>query len=225
MPVLRRALAVLPVAALALAAPSAHAADIRTLPCVPYAAGQASMPILGTGFTPGATVRIGTTTAGSTSPSLLTSAQADAAGAFARQVVPPLLANATTHQQAFTLIGLDTTNPAAPVQATFPFQVVRFGLTADPAPRRPSQRVTYTARGFMPGRPVCMHFRFAGRTRRTVRLGIASSPCGIASRRMRALPTRARYGTWTTYTNQSRTFSRSTRPAWKNTFTIFRRFL
>jgi hypothetical protein len=224
MPASRRALVAVPLAALALAAPSAQAAEVRTLPCVPYAAGQASMPILGTGFTPGATVRLGTTTAGSSSPTLLSSAQADATGAFARQVNPPLLASSTTHEQSFTLIALDTSNPAAPVQATFAFQVVRFGLTAVPQPRRPSQRVTYTARGFTPGRPVYMHFRFAGRTRRSVRLGVASSPCGIASRRMRALPTRARYGTWTTYTNQARRFSRSTRPAWRNTFTIFRRF-
>ena len=221
MPVLRRALAVLPLAALALAAPSAQAAEIRTQPCVPYATGQQSMLIAGTGFTPGSFVRISTTTAASPSPALLTSARADASGRVFAQVLPPLPASSTTHQQSFTLIASDTSNPA--IQAAFPFEVVRFGLTPEPEPRRPSQRVTYTARGFAPGRRIYLHFRFAGRTRRTVRLGVASAPCGIASRRMRALPTRARYGRWTVYANQSRTSPRA-RPYSKNSFTIFRRF-
>jgi len=41
---------------------------------------------------------------------------------------------------------------------------------------------------------------------------------------MRALPTKARYGTWTRYTDQSKTFSVKTAPAWKDSFRIFRRF-
>jgi len=108
--------------------------------------------------------------------------------------------------------------------ATFPFQVARFGTTTKPAPTKPRQKVTYTARGFTIGKPIYIHFRFGGVTRRSVRLGVAKGPCGIASLRMRALPTKARYGTWTTYTNQSKKFSAGTRPAWKETFTIFRRF-
>ena len=101
---------------------------------------------------------------------------------------------------------------------------MRFGLTTKPAPRRPTSKVTYTARGFTTGKRVYIHFRFGGVTRRTVSLGIAKGPCGIASQRMRALPTKARYGQWTSYTDQSKRFSPKTRPAWKDSFTIFRRF-
>ena len=223
MSVTRRCPGPLAVAALALAAPPAGAAEIKTFPCVPYTAGELTMPIGGTGFVPGRSVTVSTSTPSSPAPVTLTSSIADPTGAFAKVTTPPPFRDSRTHLQSFTLIGSDTTNPAAPILAAFPFQVVRFGTTTDPAPRRPSQRVTYTARGFAPGRAVYIHFRFAGKTRRSVRLGVAKAPCGIVSRRMRALPTRSRPGTWSAYTSQARRFSPSTRPMWKSTFTIFRR--
>jgi hypothetical protein len=144
-------------------------------------------------------------------------------GTFLRTTLPPAFSSPRRTLETFTLAAIDQTNPALPLLATTPFQVVRFGLMMRPAARRPSSRVTYTARGFAPGRPVFIHFRFHGVTRRTVSLGIARGACGIASRRMRALPTKTRYGAWTSYTNQSRRFSVRTRPAWKDSFTIFRR--
>ena len=222
MSVTRRCSGALAVAALALAAPPAHAAEIKTLPCVPYSAGELTMPIVGIGFTPGTAVTVSTSTPSSPAPVALTSAPADALGAFAKVTAPPPFKDSRTNLQSFTLIGSQTTNAAAPSLAAFPFQVVRFGTTTSPAPRRPTQRVTYTARGFAIGKAVYIHFRFAGKTRRSVRLGVARAPCGIVSRRMRALPTRARRGTWTAYTTEARRFSPSSRPMWSNAFTIFR---
>ncbi|HEV2787169.1 MAG TPA: hypothetical protein VGV67_12305 [Solirubrobacteraceae bacterium] len=221
----RRCPVPLGVVALALAAPCADAADIKTLPCVPYVAGEVTMPVGGNGFTPGRLVTVSTSTPTSPAPVTLTSASADPTGTFVKATTPPRFKDIDTHLQSFTLIGTDMTNPAAPIIATFPFEVVRFGTTTSPAAKRPSQKVTYTARGFAPGKAVYIHFRFRGKTRRTVKLGVASAPCGIVSRKMRALPTRSRPGTWTAYTSQARRFSPSTSPMWKNTFTIFRRFL
>ena len=100
------------------------------------------------------------------------------------------------------------------------FEVVRFGLSQAPAAQYPGQPVTYTARGFRPGKPVYMHFRFAGRTRRTVKLGIAAAPCGIVSRTMSALPTKILYGPWQAHVDQTKRFSARTRPQWIDTFTI-----
>lgn len=216
--------AVVGLAVLAVAAPSAGAAEIKTLPCVPFNRGEATMPIAGTGFTPGGRVALSTSTAASPALVPLTASSADAGGAFGALTLPPSLANSDTHLQAFNLIAADTSNPAAPILAASPFQVVRFGTTRSSEPRRPSQKVTYTARGFVPGKPIYIHFRFAGVTRRTVKLGVASAPCGIASERMRALPTRPRGGTWTAYTDQARRYSRNTRPQWRDRFVIFRRF-
>ena len=135
--------------------------------------------------------------------------------------MPPLFSGPNVNLQAFNLIATDTTNPAAPVQAdSVAFQVVRFGLTMSPQPKRPAQVVTYTARGFTPGKPVYVHFRFRGQTRRTVRLGVATGPCGIVSKSMRAMPTAAFVGQWATYTNQSKQWTG--RPAWKTSFPIYR---
>jgi len=223
MSVVRRALAVLPLAALAVAAPSAGAAEVKTLPCVDYIKDVKTMPVFAGGFTPGHLVSVSTITPSNPTPVPLTSAPADATGSVRTSVFPPSFAKPDGNQEAFTLIAADTTNPAAPVVVTTPFEVVRFGLTRTPSPKRPRQRVTVTARGFIMGKPVYAHFRFRGVTRRTVSLGVAKGPCGIASKRMRALPTKVRYGNWLAYIDQKKTFSKETPLQWIDSFRIFRR--
>lgn len=181
------------------------------------------MPLLAAGFTPASLITVHTSSHSDPRPQILTSGQLDGLGAFARVVMPPTFAEHDRNLESFDLIAEDRTNPAAPIIATTAFQVVRFGVTRSPAPRRPQQKVRYTARGFTPGRRVYAHFRFEGSTRRTVSLGVASGPCGITSRRMRALPTRARYGRWRVHVDQSQRFSVKTRPQWIDPFAITRR--
>lgn len=234
MPAVRRALAALPVATLVAVSP-AQAADVKTLPCVPYVSGQQTMPIAASGFTPGGLLTLYTSTASSAVPRVLTTARLDALGAFlsvpastatapgaTQHQLPPPFAPRNRDHQTFTLYGEDKSNPGAPILASTDFQVVRFGMTRQPSPKRPHQRVTFTARGFFPGSRVYAHFRYRGRTRRTVSLGVAQGPCGITSRKMRALPTKIRYGRWRAYIDQSRRFSLRTRPQWIDPFTITR---
>jgi hypothetical protein len=222
----RRALAVLALGALAaaVAASPAGAAAVKTEPCVRYVTGQQTMTIIGADFTPNGSVVLSALSKVRPTPAAFASSQVQPTGVFLQSALPPAFSSPNRNLESFTLVASDNTNPAAPILATFPFQVVRFGLTTKPSPKRPTSRVTYTARGFTTGKPVYIHFRFGGVTRRSVSLGIAKGPCGIASRRMRALPTKARYGQWTSYTNQSRRFRADTRPAWKDSFTIFRTF-
>ena len=234
MPAVRRGLAALPVAALAMAVPPAQAADVKTLPCVPYVSGQPTMPLAASGFTPGGIVTLYTSTPSNPAPRILTTARLDALGGFlslpAGQAAPgvtphqqpPPFASPKRNLQTFTLFAEDRSNPAAPILASTTFQVVRFGMTRSPNPKRPRQTVKYTARGFLPGKRVYAHFRYRGVTRRTVSLGIAKGLCGITSRRMRALPTNVRYGDWRAYIDQSRRFSVRTRPQWIDPFTITR---
>ncbi len=225
MTALRRALAVLPIGALAAAAAAApaQAAAIKTDACVRYVAGEPTMTIIGAGFTPNGFVSLASISKTNPAPAVFSSSSSEGTGAFLKTALPPAFSAPNRTQETFGLVATDNTNPAAPLIATTTFQVVRFGLTTKPTPRRPTSRVTYTARGFTTGKPVYVHFRFGGVTRRTVSLGVAKGVCGIASKRMRALPTRARYGQWTSYTNQSRKSARSL-PYWKDSFTIFRRF-
>lgn len=224
MPAVRRALAALPVVAVAVAAPSAHAAQIRTFPCVPYIAGQQTMPVAGAGFTPGGSVTVYTNSVAAPAPRILTSARLDAGGGFGLATTAPAFTKPDGNLETFNLIAEDRSNPAAPIVASTPFALVRFGLKITPTPRRPRSKVTYTARGYVPGQPIYVHFRYRGTTRRTVTLGVAKGPCGIAAKRMRALPTSVRYGGWRAYVDQSRSFSRKTRPQWIEPFRITRSF-
>lgn len=220
MSVVRRALAVLPVASLVMAAPSADAAEIKTLPCVPYIAGQQTMPVVAAGFVPGNFVTVYTNTVGAPAPRTLTSSPVDATGGFATTTFPPPFTKTNGSLETFNLIAADEKNAAAPIIATTPFQVVRFGLTRTPTPKRPTSRVTVTARGFAPGKQIYAHFRYGGVTRRTVSIGVAKGACGIATKRMRALPTKTRYGSWRAYIDQSKRFSLKTRPQWIDPFQI-----
>jgi hypothetical protein len=232
MTVLRRALAVTAVSAViaAMAAAPSGAATIQTDPCARYVPATATKPaqetmtIIGAGFTPNGFVSFSTITKAAPGPAPFSSSPVLPTGAFLKIATPPPFSSPTRNVESYLLVASDSSNPAAPLLTTTPFQVVRFGSTTSPSPKRPTSKVKYTARGFETGKHVYIHFRFAGKTRRTVDLGVAAGPCGITSKRMRALPTRARYGVWTTYTDQVKKFSAKTRPAWKDSFTIFRRF-
>lgn len=222
MSAVRHALAVFPVAAVAMAVPSAQAAEIKTLPCVPYVAGQQTMPVVAVGFTPNSFVTVYTNTTTNLTPRILTSSRLDGVGGFQTATLPPPFTKSNGNLETFNLIAEDKTNPAAPILAVAPFQVVRFGMTRTPNPKRPRQIVRYTARGFTPGKTVYAHFRYKGVTRRTVSLGVAKGLCGVTSKRMRALPTKVRYGSWRAYIDQTKRFSAKTRPQWIDPFTITR---
>ena len=227
MPIPRRVLPVLPAATLGLlaaAAAPAGAATIQTLPCNvdTRVSGAKTVPLVGAGFTPGATVTIQTASAVAPTPTFLASAQADAAGNFATTATPAVFNKFDTQEQSFSLIATDQTNPA--IVATGQFQQVRLGYFTNPANGRPTRRATHTVRGFPIGKEVWLHFRFSGKTRRNVSLGAAQAPCGKAERRMALLPTRSRRGTWKVYVDQVRKYSKTTKPQLKYSFVISRVF-
>jgi hypothetical protein len=227
MPVPRRALTVLPAATLGLlgtAAAPAAAATIYTLPCNvdTRVVGAKTVPLVGTGFTPGGLVTIQTNSTAAPAPAYLVSGQADAAGNFTTTASPPLFNNFDAQEQTFNLIATDQTNPA--VVAIAQFQQVRLGYVTNPDNGRPSRRATHTVRGFRVGKEVWLHFRYHGKTRRNVSLGAAQAPCGKAERKMRLLPTRSRRGKWTVYVDQVRKFHAATQPQLKYSFVISRVF-
>jgi hypothetical protein len=211
----RRLLAAACAAALAAAAGDAGAASaaptIATkIPCVANLGlgGALTVPVTGSGFSPNGVVALSTSTRSDPAPKALASVRADPGGNVTSRVDPPPFHSRTTVEQSFDLIATDVANPANTARSTF--RQVRFGFDATPSTGRPARRVTYTARGFLPGKAVYAHFRFRGRTRRDVRVGLPAAPCGIVARKMRLLPTKTRFGTWTVYMDQSPTYSKST---------------
>ena len=308
MPVPRRILAVASSAASVFAlAASAHAATVSTLPCVRTANGVGTVPIAGTGFTPGASVSLR-----SDPPGVFTSAVTDAAGNFATTSSAPSFNPFARQLQTFALLAADGTNPALVAATTF--KQVRVGYTTNPSTGRPTRkppsdfrsprlraglarelrsnpagvftsatvdpagnfvahpapRASTRSRGSCrrstssprtpptrrssrddssrsasatrrtpppaaragdahrprvpAGRNIYLHFRFQGQTKRNVKVGRADSPCGVASKRMALLPTRSRPGQWTVYADQAATYSKTTTPQLKYTFTITRTF-
>src|SRR6201999_882937 len=106
-----------------------------------------------------------------------------------------------TQQQSFALVATDDTNPA--INATDTYQQVRLGYRTNPATGKPSHSALHTVRGFPPGKTTYLHFRFGGKTKRNMLLGVTSSPCGVVSKRFALLPTKSHPGTWTVYVDQS----------------------
>jgi hypothetical protein len=211
-------------ATLAVAAP-AHAATVATLPCIPVVSTLSSdpnMPITGTGFTPGALVTIRYASTQSPTPTYLTSTTADPAGNISVAAVAPLFAKFDTQLQTFGISATDGVNPAITAGAVY--KQVRVGYTTNPSTGKPTRSANHTVRGFPVGVNVYLHFRFQGKTKRNVKVGKTTGPCGIASKRMRLLPTRSHPGTWTVYVDQSAQFHKTTRPQLKYSFVIRRTF-
>jgi hypothetical protein len=211
----RRVLAAISTAALIGGAASAAPASAATIavpgPCVvDYGTSAAihSLPVTGSGFTPNGGVNINYASTANPAPVLLGSTDTDAAGNFAANSLPVPFKTPTTNQQTFYLAATDALNPS--IAAAAQFQQVRFGASANPSSGRAKRKVHYTARGFTPGVNVYMHFRYHGETKRTVKLGKAKAPCGIATRKLQLLPTKVHYGTWKVYIDQVKKFSKKT---------------
>jgi hypothetical protein len=168
----------LPAAALALPA-TASAATLAVPPCVPTVPGERTVPVQGSGFTPGSFVRLsadGQATGGAT---------ADAAGNIAEMLFPPSLSSFRRNLQTFTLTATDANG----VTASVPLQVTRVTATI-PDRAKPTSRVAFRVFGFTPGRVVHVHVRRGGKTRGSFRIGRAAGPCGRTSRRLRYMPLR-----------------------------------
>jgi hypothetical protein len=168
------------------------------------------MPITAMGFTPGSLVTVKAAPKGTPTPLYIASGTADATGTFSTVTYPPSFNPFSRTLQTFGLVATDNINPALIAYAIY--QQVRPGYDFNPSSGRPTRIVTHTARGFTPGKNTWLHVRFGGRTIRNVKLGRASAPCGVVSRRLPLLPARSRRGNWTLYVDQKKTFSASTRP-------------
>lgn len=122
-------------------------------------------------------------------------------------------------------------DPASPVQAPSPFiaskdrpfQIVAFqngapaatatsqatALNVGLSPRRarPSRAVTFRGRGFTGAGKVYAHYRFKGRTRRTVTFK-PKGPCGTFTAKKRQIPvSNPGTGTWTVQFDQQKKYS------------------
>ena len=67
-------------------------------------------------------------------------------------------------------------------------------FSATPKRTKPSNTVTFRFSGFTPDLPIYAHYRFSGKLRATVRMGLASNPCGLLTARRDQIPVRGSPG-------------------------------
>ena len=211
-PMIRLTVRALAGAALLLAAPSAaHAAPVLNplKPCywsadLDPATGKAdtqNVIVGGSGFTPNSLVTI--TRDGAT---VASNVQVDGAGVLTPGAVPAPYQE--EGERAFTIAVTEQANVDQTVSASA--LVVDADFTVRPKRARPSQRVTFSGRGFTTPGPVFAHYVRRGKVRETVRLArTTSGPCGTFSVRRRQFPfRRPRLGTWLLQVDQHRRWSR-----------------
>jgi hypothetical protein len=92
--------------------------------------------------------------------------------------------------------------------------VTRLAVEQVPARAGTRRRVRFRGRGFTSLDTVYAHYVFAGKSRRTVRIGRPHGPCGTFSKRRRQFPfkRRPRAGTWTIWFDQERTYNPNASP-------------
>jgi hypothetical protein len=190
----------------ALAAPgAASAATLAPLkPC--YVAVPSSPPqveridIGGSGYTPNSRVDIAVDGVPAVS-----GAPVDAAGNIAPgvQATAPFIAQ---RDKAFTVTATDQGNPANVATATSRVTALNVGI--QPRRARPSSRVLFRGRGFTGAGKVFAHYRYKGRTRRTVTF-TPTGPCGRFTTRKTQIPvSRPGTGSWTVQFDQQKRYAR-----------------
>ena len=155
--------------------------------------------IAGNGFTPNSKVDVRVDGA-----PVLTGAPVDGAGNITSgvQVPAPFVAS---RDKAFQVVVTEQNNPANSV--TLDSRVTALNVGVQPSRARPSSRVLFRGRGFTGPGKVYAHYRYKGRTRKTVTF-TPTGPCGTFSSRKRQIPvSRPGTGRWTVQFDQQKKYS------------------
>lgn len=170
--------------------------------------------ITGSGFSPNASVRI---TRGASASFAFTGAD----GTFAEQVsVLDLLTARVPRSAPLDIVALD---PALGPSNALRVRTAPLAFTATPKQTRPSATVTFRFSGFAPDQPIYAHYRFGGKLRATVRMGLAGNPCGLLTVKRDQIPVRdANVGLWKVQFSQSKRFKVTSVPRLDATVNVFR---
>ena len=146
-----------------------------------------SVPVPGTGFTPGETVTV------SIDGAVVEEAFADTNGEVSGDVPAPYQEGG---ERPFTVTLTEARQPANTASASS--RVTALALRLSPQRAAPSKRVRFLGRGFTDGTEVFAHYVRAGKLRKTVSLGAPQGPCGRVSVKRRQIPIkRPAVGRWT----------------------------
>ncbi|MEA2198938.1 MAG: hypothetical protein QOJ25_2989 [Solirubrobacteraceae bacterium] len=193
----------------ALAAQASAATLAVAQPCVVNADASAGSPmtVTGTGFTPGDTIELQTTSGGG-----FGTAVADATGNISTLMTAPTLPNASIPAAApFTVTATDSLTPL-PVNPTATFMVANLAVGVHPARAVPGKKVTWTFSGFVSGANIYAHYLHGKKVTATAKFGRANGPCGLLKTKAVFYPGKAKYPTYKVQFDDSRRFLASALP-------------
>jgi hypothetical protein len=183
-------------------------------PCyvsVPNAAREVEpIDIAGSGFTPNSKVDVSVDGAPA-----LSGAPVDAAGAIAAgvQVPAPFI---DKRDKPFQVVVTQQGNAANSV--TLQSRVTALNVGVQPRRARPSSRVLFRGRGFTGAGKVYAHYRYKGKTRKTVTF-TPQGACGTFATRKRQIPVSGPgTGRWTLQFDQQKTYSATPSTAFYSLF-------
>ena len=189
------------VVAVLLAPQAAQAAALAPLgPCYRSVDPETreSVPVHGTGFTPGETVTVAIDGVVVQEGVVVTTD-----GEVIGDVPAP---HQRRGERPFTLSVTEVNQPANTASATS--RVTALALRLKPRSAAPSRRVRFVGRGFTDGTEVFAHYVRAGKLRKTVALGAPEGPCGRIAVKRRQIPIeRPATGRWWLYVDNQPTYS------------------
>lgn len=182
------------------------------------------MTIQGTGWGPGSAWSVKTT---DPQNQIFDSGTADPSGSFTSTAErAPIVVGDTLRPKTFTLTGQQDGQDVASTE----FKVVDFRVKPKDPSGKPTGKTRWRFSGFTPGRPIYVHVRRKGRTY-TQRAGVAASPCGTLSKRLRRLPAwparKIRFGTYKIAIDSRKRYKRTdgSYPQYTAKITIYKTFL
>jgi len=158
--------------------------------------------LAGTGFAPGVPADIDVD--GSRA---ITGAPVDGAGVLGgADPATPIQAPSpfvSSKDRSFQIVALQNGAPVATATA----QATALNVGLSPRRSRPSRKVTFRGRGFTGAGKVYAHYRYKGRTRKTVTF-TPQGPCGTFTTKKRQIPvSNPGTGTWTVQFDQQKKYS------------------
>ena len=201
-------------AVFAAAPAAAQVPPVRSLdalqPCYVAAteAQRESVPVIGHNFTPLALIDIylddiAATPAGQPP-------QADYLGAFTGSVPAPFIDEG---QRIFTLRAVE--HDAQANSAVVTSKVTRLSVEQSPERAATSDRVRFRGRGFTNRTlPVYMHYIYAGKSKKTIEIGLPTGDCGLFSVKRKQFPFKKspQVGVWTIQFDQSANYDPKANP-------------
>jgi hypothetical protein len=146
-----------------------------------------SVPVRGTGFTPGETVTV------AIDGKIVEQGFADTNGVVAGDVPAPYQKDG---ERPFTITLTEVRQPANTASAASRVTALALRIRP-PHTDKVQQRVRFVGSGFTEGTEVFAHYVRKGKLRRSVSLGAPQGPCGRVNVRRRQFPFKPAVGRWT----------------------------